>query len=230
MHVVAVLALAVCSICGTWQSLFHAPTGPVRRVMEITRREPSGELAVTIHSIDETDVPIVAKTVAVSGSSVKMTFDMNTEPWFDYRRSYAATVSSDGSTMTGLWIAPGIKPIPTTYTKVVRATWPVVEPKTHMVTVRTGSQGRSSRLGWLRAAGIAAGRPRERRSRVFLDRSRSYEAPSRLCDEPPGLRSIERAGADQGKLLGGPAWRRRHRGDGSTSDTQAGAHRALDRR
>jgi non-heme chloroperoxidase len=138
MHIVSLLALAACSICGTWQSTFHAPYGTVRRVMDISRREPSTEIIATIHSIDESDVPIVSKTITVSGSSIKMIFEMNTEPWFDYRRRYDAVVDAVGTTMTGSWSAPGTQQIPTTYTKVTRATWPVLEPKIHMVTVAPG--------------------------------------------------------------------------------------------
>jgi non-heme chloroperoxidase len=137
VHVAAILALAVCSICGTWQGTFDAPTGPVRRVMNLAQRGPNNELVATIHSIDESDVPIVSKTVTVTGSSIEMTFDMNTEPWFDYHRTYTATIASNGSSMSGSWGGAGLKPIPTTYTKVAKA-WPVIEPATHMVTVAPG--------------------------------------------------------------------------------------------
>jgi pimeloyl-ACP methyl ester carboxylesterase len=106
--------------------------------MDISRREPSSEIVVTIHSIDESDVPIVSKAVTLSGSSVNMSFEMNTEPWFDYHRTYAATVNARGTAMSGSWSGPGVKPIPTTYAKVARATWPILEPKTHMVAVAPG--------------------------------------------------------------------------------------------
>ena len=66
MRVAAVLALAVCSICGTWQSTFHALFGSVSRIMDISRRVPSGEIVATVPSIDESDVPIVSKTVTVT--------------------------------------------------------------------------------------------------------------------------------------------------------------------
>ena len=141
MHVFAAVILAVCSICGTWQGLLHGlhgPTGPLRRVMEITR-DRGGAIRATIHSIDETDVPIVSKTVTVKGSTVTMTFDMNAAPWLDYHRLYVATLNAEGTSMTGPWTGNGIPPLSSAFTKVARLTWPIFAPKAiHMVTVAPG--------------------------------------------------------------------------------------------
>ncbi|HVA27868.1 MAG TPA: alpha/beta hydrolase [Candidatus Baltobacteraceae bacterium] len=139
MHVFATLLLAVCSLCGTWQGLLQSPEGALRRVMEITQREPGGAMHATIHSIDETDVPIVSKTITVKGSRVIMTFDMNTAPWLAYRRRYVATLNAGSTTMSGSWTGSGVPPLSIAFTRVAHVTWPIFQPKrVQMVTVAPG--------------------------------------------------------------------------------------------
>lgn len=120
-------------ISGTWQGVIQGPGGPSRRVMMIAKR--AGGYDVTIHSLDETDVPIVTTNVSVDGREVTMKFDMNADPWLDYHRVYRAHLSSSGSALTGNWQIPGLKPIATRYKRVAHPTWPIFEPKTQMVQV-----------------------------------------------------------------------------------------------
>ncbi len=142
-HLIAllsVLLLALSSgtsdISGTWQGVMDGPTGKIRRIMVIAKNGPV--YGVTIHSIDETDVPIVTKNVTVSGHAVTMKFDMNADPWLDYHRLYQAHLSSNGSELSGTWSIPGFKPVVMDYARVAHASWPVVEPKTTMVEVQPG--------------------------------------------------------------------------------------------
>jgi len=121
-------------ISGTWQGVIDGPAGPARRVMIITKN--LGGYNVAIHSIDESDVPIVTHDVSVRGSAVVMKFDMNTDPWTDYKRTYVANVAATGKSMSGKWSIPGGPVIPTMYEKVTRASWTWLEPKTTYVPVQ----------------------------------------------------------------------------------------------
>ena len=102
--------------------------------MEIAK---SGSVySVTIHSIDETDVPIVTNEVTIKGNAVTVKFDMNTDPWIDYHRVWKAQLSADGTTLAGPWTGFNAnRSIPTTYQRVAKATWPVVVPTSSMVNV-----------------------------------------------------------------------------------------------
>jgi len=133
------------SITGTWQCVVDGPTGKIRRVMEITK---SGDkYNVSIHSIDETDVPIVTHNVRVNGSNVTMIFDMNTDPWSDYHRVYRANLNPAGSTMTGTWSGPYLQnAVPMSYQRVAHATWPVLNAKATMVDV--GANVHIEALDW----------------------------------------------------------------------------------
>lgn len=127
------------NISGTWQGLMHLPGGGTsRRVMVIAKSVDT--YSVTIHSLDETDVPIVTKNVTVDGSDVTMKFDMNTDPWLNYHRVYHAHMSQNDSALTGSWAIPGVKPIAVDYRRVAHATWPILVPKASSVQVEPGVQ------------------------------------------------------------------------------------------
>jgi len=71
---------------------------------------------------------------------VTMTFDMDTDPWFDYHRVYHATLGANATTMDGMWSTtqgPSFK-FATNYHRVAHASWPVPEPKVTMVQVEPG--------------------------------------------------------------------------------------------
>lgn len=138
---IAVMLLAASAppkLAGTWEGTMDGPTGHIRRIMVITQR--NGSYDVAIHSIDESDVPIVTRNVKVDGSNVTMTFDMNTDPWFDYHRIYHATLGANGTTLDGTWSTtqgPRLK-FATNYHRVAHATWPVPQVKVKMVQVEPG--------------------------------------------------------------------------------------------
>jgi non-heme chloroperoxidase len=138
---IAVLLLAASApseIAGTWEGTMDAPTGHIRRIMVVTKHD--GTYDVAIHSLDETDVPIVTKNVKVDGRNITMTFDMNSDPWFDYHRVYQATLGANGTTMDGTWRTTQGPPLKfaMNYHRVARASWSVIEPKATMVAVEPG--------------------------------------------------------------------------------------------
>ncbi len=131
--VTASRASSATDISGTWQGIIQGPTGPVRRIMEISKA--NGRWNVVVHAIDESDVPLVTHDVTVRGSDIRMRFNMNTEPWFDYHRLYLATLAHQGTAMVGAWgIAHGSAD-EMTFLKVARPTWKIIRPKLHMVSV-----------------------------------------------------------------------------------------------
>ncbi|MGB6984880.1 MAG: alpha/beta hydrolase [Candidatus Aquilonibacter sp.] len=137
----AVILLAVSApsdIVGTWEGTMDGPTGHIRRIMVITKH--TGVYDVAIHSLDETDVPIVTKNVKVDGANVTMAFDMNTDPWLDYHRIYRATLGANGTTIDGIWSTTQGPPLKFTmnYHRVAHASWTVLEPKVAMVAVEPG--------------------------------------------------------------------------------------------
>lgn len=131
-----ILGATPATVVGTWQGVIDGPVGKARRVMTIG--QSGGQYSVVIHSIDESDVPIVTHNVRVEGRDVTMIFDMNASPWIDYHRVYHATLSPDGRTLSGLWSLPRMKPIATRYERVAKPSWPLGEPTTHMVEVQPG--------------------------------------------------------------------------------------------
>lgn len=124
------------TLVGTWQGIISGPAGTSHRVMQITKEGSAYD--VVIHSLDESDVPIITKNVSIRGNAVTMKFDMNTSPWDDYHRLFTATLSADGKTLNGKWQIPKYPPIRMTYTKVPHATWTIVEPKITYVNVQPG--------------------------------------------------------------------------------------------
>lgn len=148
-YVVALLSLllvgasAPINLTGTWEGTMNVPAvlGPsehLRRIMVITKS--NGTYSVTIHSIDESDVPIVTHDVKIDGSNVTMTFDMNTTPWLDYHRIYRATLSANGAQISGTWSiteGPAMK-FAMNYHRVAHASWPIITAKVTMVEVQPG--------------------------------------------------------------------------------------------
>lgn len=124
------------NLAGTWEGTMDGPTGHIRRIMVITRSHSGYD--VTIHSIDETDVPIVTNKVTIDGSSVAMRFDMNTDPWMDYHRLYRAHLNANGTAMNGTWSGSDVPKMTMDYHRVAHATWPIFEPKTTLVPVGSG--------------------------------------------------------------------------------------------
>jgi non-heme chloroperoxidase len=93
-------------ISGTWQGTIIVPgIGKVPRVMRITKAASGYD--VKIFSTQESEVPIVTRNVKIDGSTITMVFDMNSDPWLNYHRTYQATLSSDGKSLSGTWGAPG---------------------------------------------------------------------------------------------------------------------------
>ncbi|HEV7179441.1 MAG TPA: alpha/beta hydrolase [Candidatus Baltobacteraceae bacterium] len=130
------LLAATPDISGTWQGTIGGPTGHVRRVMAIAKS--NGGYEVTIHSIDESEVPIVTHNVKINGSTITMTFDMNTDPWMDYHRIYRAKVNANGTSIDGTWTIPQGPKIAMNYHKVAHASWKIIEPKSYFVDVGNG--------------------------------------------------------------------------------------------
>ncbi len=94
--------LALISLAGLWQGTLNAP-GIGKRPREMTITKNASGYSVSIHSVTETDVPIVTHNVTIHGSTIVMTFDENTDPWMDYHRIYTAQLSADGKTISGTW-------------------------------------------------------------------------------------------------------------------------------
>jgi pimeloyl-ACP methyl ester carboxylesterase len=124
------------TLVGTWQGIIKGPVGASHRIMQITKTGTTYD--VTIHSLDESEVPIVTNNVSIRDNVVTMKFDMNTPPWMDYHRVFKATLSSDGKTLDGKWQIPNYPPIAMNYTKVAHASWMIVEPKVTYVEVQPG--------------------------------------------------------------------------------------------
>ena len=82
-------------ISGTWQGTISVPgLGKLPRVMRITKAGSGYD--VQIYSTQESEVPIATRNVRIDGSTIAMAFDMNSDPWLNYHRTYRATLSSDG--------------------------------------------------------------------------------------------------------------------------------------
>jgi non-heme chloroperoxidase len=138
LSVLLLSATVPVDLSGTWEGTMNGPTGHVRRIMVITRSD--GGYDVTIHSIDESDVPIVTHNVKIEGSNVTMTFDMNTDPWIDYHRIYRARLNANATAMDGTWSiiqGPSMK-FAVNYHRVAHASWPMLVPKVTMVEVQPG--------------------------------------------------------------------------------------------
>lgn len=114
-------------ISGTWQGAINAPgVGKLPRVMRITKT--GGRYDVKIYSTQESEVPIATRNVKIVGSTITMAFDMNTDPWLDYHRTYRATLSSDGKTLIGTWVVPGVLKVPMVYRRTPAVTLHMLRP------------------------------------------------------------------------------------------------------
>jgi len=120
-NITALLALVLLAasapspdISGTWQGTIIVPGhGKLPRVMRITKAGSGYD--VKIYSTQESEVPIATRNVKIDGSTITMAFDMNSDPWLNYHRTYLATLSSDGKTLSGTWGVPGGLNVPMVY-------------------------------------------------------------------------------------------------------------------
>ena len=102
--------------------------------MTITQA-PSDAYQVSIHSVDETDVPLVAHSVVVKGDNVTIAIDMDNFRWADYHRRYSGTLSADGSHINGTWSIPDGPSIPLNYERERSGSSKQITPVTHLVSV-----------------------------------------------------------------------------------------------
>ena len=104
-YITALLALVLLAasapspdISGTWQGTIIVPGhGKLPRVMRITKAGSGYD--VKIYSTQESEVPIATRNVKIDGSTITMAFDLNSDPWLNYCRTYQATLSSDGKSL-----------------------------------------------------------------------------------------------------------------------------------
>lgn len=116
------------NLSGTWQGTMTVPgIGKLPRVMRITKS--GGSYDVKIYSASESEVPIATGDVKVSGSTVTMTFAMNSDPWLDYHRTFTATLSSDGRLLSGTWAVPGVINVPMAYHRTPPVKLHMLQPK-----------------------------------------------------------------------------------------------------
>ncbi|HEY1975790.1 MAG TPA: alpha/beta hydrolase [Candidatus Baltobacteraceae bacterium] len=125
-------------IVGTWQGVLMGEPPPVHRVLKISR-DAGGTLRGIMYSPDETDAPIHPRSIRLDGSQLTIQIDMNSDPWLDYHRTYRATMSADGQTLTGRWYTPGLAPGQMNFRRVTNtaALWRIPSvPIQHFVTVQ----------------------------------------------------------------------------------------------
>ncbi len=58
-----------------------------------------------------------------------MTFAMNSDPWLNYHRTFTATLSSDGKSLSGTWGVPGVINVPIAYHRTPPVTLHMLQPK-----------------------------------------------------------------------------------------------------
>lgn len=133
-YITALLALALLAasapspdISGTWQGTINPPGLPkLPRVMRITKAGSGYD--VKIYSAQESEVPIATRNVKIDGSTIRMAFDMNSDPWLNYHRIYQATLSSDGKSLSGTWLARGEFNVPMVYHRTPPVTLHMLQP------------------------------------------------------------------------------------------------------
>ncbi len=133
-YITALLALVLLAasapspdISGTWQGTIIVPGhGKLPRVMRITKAGSGYD--VKIYSTQESEVPIATRNVKIDGSTITMAFDMNSDPWLNYRRTYQATLSSDGKSLGGTWEVPGGLNVPMVYYRTPPVTLHILQP------------------------------------------------------------------------------------------------------
>lgn len=127
------------TFAGMWQGVLKLPDRSVRRLLEIRCKSRLRPCRATIYSIDENDVPIYVKTVAANGRSLRLSIDMDSSEWPQYRRSYAASLSGDGNDLRGKWAVPGGPSYAMDFHRVARANaWAHPAPKIGFVVVQPG--------------------------------------------------------------------------------------------
>ena len=115
-------------LSGTWQGTMTVPgIGKLPRVMRITKT--GGGYDVKIYSVQESEVPIATRNVKIDGSTVTMAFDMNNDPWINYHRTYRATLSGDGKSLSGRWVAAGELNLSMVYHRTPPVTLHMLQPK-----------------------------------------------------------------------------------------------------
>jgi len=100
--------------------------GKLPRVMRITKAGSGYD--VQIFSTKESEVPIATRNVKIDGSTITMAFDMNSDPWLNYHRTYQATLSSDGKSLSGTWGLPGVLDVPMVYHRTPPVTLHILQP------------------------------------------------------------------------------------------------------
>lgn len=114
-------------ISGTWQGTIVVPgIGTLPRVMFIAKAGSGYD--VKIYSTQESEVPIATRNVKIDGSRITMAFDMNSDPWINYHRTYQATLSSDGQSLSGTWGLPGVLNVPMMYRRTPPVTLHMLQP------------------------------------------------------------------------------------------------------
>ena len=133
-YITALLALVLLAasapspdLSGTWQGTIIVPgTGKLDRVMRIAKAASGYD--VKIYSTEESEVPIATRDVTIDGSTITMRFDMNSDPWLNYHRTYQATLSSDGESLSGTWRVAGGLNVPMVYHRTPPVTLHVLQP------------------------------------------------------------------------------------------------------
>lgn len=110
-------------IAGDWQGTLKAKVGDLRLVFQITKRDDGGWKA-TMYSIDQTTEAIPITSVALEGSSLKLTVDK-------IGGTYSGTVSADGNSIAGTWTQE--EPLPLLLRRATKETAWQVDPTSHSV-------------------------------------------------------------------------------------------------
>ncbi|HTA38294.1 MAG TPA: alpha/beta hydrolase [Candidatus Acidoferrales bacterium] len=152
-YVAVLLALVLISasgrspdLSGTWQGTMDVPgIGKLPRVMRITKAGSGYD--VKIYSAQESEVPIATRNVKIDGSTITMAFDMNSDPWLNYHRTYHAKLSSDGKTLSGTWGIAGRLEIPMVYHRTPPVALHMLQPARDLY-VEVGSGVKDEVLDW----------------------------------------------------------------------------------
>jgi uncharacterized protein (TIGR03435 family) len=122
LAVISAGTLSAQTLTGTWQGALkvpQAPNGELRLVLKISTTD-ADTLKGEFYSIDQ-QTPALATTIALKGSTVKMTVAQ-------VNGTYEGTVSPDGKTITGTWTQQGA-PLPLILTRATPETaWTIPEP------------------------------------------------------------------------------------------------------
>ena len=107
-------------IVDTWQGTLHVPQQDLRTVLKITKSD-SGELKVTLYSIDQGGGGIPSNKASFQDRELKYSIDM-------INGSYEGKMSADGKSISGTW-TQGPNPLPLVLERVTPETaWAVPEP------------------------------------------------------------------------------------------------------